>query len=409
MTRKEPPPWALRLRAEREARLWTQKDMAVRLRAASDDQTRARLPSQASIIRRIVGYEAGDHKPGGIYAELYCRAFGLTRTELLDNSDARASSVLDPTDVIAPSAGIAPVRLAHRGPVAPELVSYFREQLPGHYRADMFLGPHHLIPTVLAQVQLIGQLVGSAEDGVRQDLLGIGVAYASLLGWLHQDAGDMRESGQWRAAALGMAHRSADRHLISYALSNLAMHSADLRNGVAVVDFAQAALADDQKLSPKVRVLALQHKAHGYSLLRERTEVDHLLDQAAPLVALVDDDYPWGNSSRRTPSYIEVQRATCYGRMGLASQAANLWEQILGAMPEDARRDAAVYRTRQAVALAGVEPERVVSIAADVADLVQETGSARLRRELLTLPEHAAGWADTVHGRALNEILAGLR
>jgi hypothetical protein len=50
-----------------------------------------------------------------------------------------------------------------------------------------------------------------------------------------------------------------------------------------------------------------------------------------------------------------------------------------------------------------------VGIAADVAELVQETGSARLRRELLTLPEHAAGWADTVHGRTLNEILAGIR
>jgi hypothetical protein len=296
MTEENRPPWAVRLRAEREARLWTQKDMAVRLRDAADDQTRARLPSQVSIIRRIVGYEAGQHKPRSIYAELYCRALGLIRTELLEVSEPTTVVAVDPTNVVPPNAATSPVRLAHRGPVAPELVTYFREQLPGHYRADMFLGPHHLIPTVLAQVQLIGQLVGSADDEVRHDLLGIGVAYAALLGWLHQDAGDMRESGQWRAAALGMAHRSVDRHLISYALSNLAMHSADLGNGVAVVDFAQAALVDEERLSPKVRVLALQHQAHGYSMLRERpkAKVDDLLDQAAPLVDLVDDEYPWG-------------------------------------------------------------------------------------------------------------------
>lgn len=409
MTEEIRPPWAVRLRAEREARLWTQKDLAVRLRDAADDQTRTRLPSLASIIRRIVGYEAGQHKPGGIYAELYCRALGLSRAALLDVSESAATAAVDPTNVVPPGTVPSPVLLAHRGPVAPELVSYFREQLPGHYRADMFLGPHHLIPTVLAQVQLIGQLVGSADDGTRHDLLGIGVAYAALLGWLHQDAGDMGESGQWRSAALGMAHRSGDRQLVSYALSNLAMHSADLRNGVAVVDFAQAALADEEKLSPKVRVLALQHQAHGYSLQGERQAVDRLIDTAAPLVDLVDDEYPWANSSRRTPGYLEVQRATCYGRMGFSGEAARLWDQILGAMPDGARRDTAVYRTRQAVALAADEPERAVGLAADVAEVVQETGSARLRRELLTLPEHATGWADTAHGRQLTEILARIR
>ena len=45
---------------------------------------------------------------------------------------------------VAPGSGPAATGLR---PVAPELVDYFRTQLAGHYRADMFLGPHHLIPT----------------------------------------------------------------------------------------------------------------------------------------------------------------------------------------------------------------------------------------------------------------------
>lgn len=72
------PGWAVRLRAERTKRLWSQKETAVRLRNAADDQTRARLPELASIQRYVRDYEAGKHHPGDLYMALYCRIFGLS-------------------------------------------------------------------------------------------------------------------------------------------------------------------------------------------------------------------------------------------------------------------------------------------------------------------------------------------
>lgn len=79
------------------------------------------------------------------------------------------------------------------GPTAPQhvdpaLIDYFEQQLEGHYRADMYLGPHDLIGTVSAQYQLIDKLVRSAKSEVRRGLLRIGAAYAALVGWLYQDA-----------------------------------------------------------------------------------------------------------------------------------------------------------------------------------------------------------------------------
>ena len=56
--------------------------MAVRLRDAADERTRAVLPAIDSIQRYVRDYEAGRHAPGDLYAELYCRAFGLTRAAL---------------------------------------------------------------------------------------------------------------------------------------------------------------------------------------------------------------------------------------------------------------------------------------------------------------------------------------
>jgi hypothetical protein len=118
------------------------------------------------------------------------------------------------------------------------------------------------------------------------------------------------------------------------------------------------------------------------------------VDAAETLTERVDDDYPWGNACRRAPVYVQVQRATCYGRTGRRDDvaAAALWDQILSAMPGALRRDYAVFLARHAAALAALpDPERVTSIAVGVASLVPETGSARLCRELVALRDHARG------------------
>ncbi|MEU6411867.1 hypothetical protein [Microbispora sp. NPDC046933] len=78
------PAWAVRLRAERRNRLWSQKDMARRLVEAADDDVRARLPSRETIVRRIKAYEAGHNQPGDPYRLLYARAFGLEEDELFE-------------------------------------------------------------------------------------------------------------------------------------------------------------------------------------------------------------------------------------------------------------------------------------------------------------------------------------
>jgi hypothetical protein len=296
--------------------------------------------------------------------------------------------------------------------VAAEVVDYFRAQLVGHYTADMFLGPLHLIPTVQAQAELITRLASAADAPIRRGLLDAGAAYAALLGWLYQDAGDLAASAKWRDSTLSLAHRSGDPQLVSYALMNKAMLALDQGDGTAVVDFAQAALSNARELAPKGRVLALQHAAQGHAMLGDRTTADRLLDQAAVLVGRVDDEYLWGNSCRRTPHHVEVQRATSYGRTGRpqdAADAASLWDQIMDSMPKTARRDNAVFRARQSAALAQVpDPDRALWAAAEAASAVRATGSARLRREIRAIPKHAASWARTSAGRELREIVAAV-
>lgn len=300
------------------------------------------------------------------------------------------------------------------GPVAPQhvdpaLIDYFQQQLEGHYRADMLLGPHDLIGTVSAQYQLIDKLVRSAKDETRRGLLRVGAAYAALVGWLYQDAGDMDGASFWRGVTQEIAMRSRDPHLIGYSLVNQAQVRTDLGDGHAVIDLCEAALDDAGRLVPKVRIMAMQQHAHGASLTGDRTAVDRLIDQADGLLGRVDDDLPWGHACRRTPGYLEVQRATCYGRLGLGAEAVSLWDQVLDIVPGTARRDRGVYMARHATAAAGAgEPDQALEIARAVADIAVETRSARMRRELVALQRAMRPWQDAPVGQDLAEVLASV-
>jgi transcriptional regulator with XRE-family HTH domain len=294
--------------------------------------------------------------------------------------------------------------------VAPELLDYFRSQLAGHYSADRILGPMRLIPTVVAQYELLCDLAKAATDGLRGDLWSLATGYAAFAGWLYQDAGDIGSSTYWLDVMIERAHRSQDIQLVCFALYNKAMLEADMKDGLAVLDLTGAALQHRACLCPKVQVLVLQQAAHGTSLTGcsdADDTCDRLLDEAAALADAIDDDYPWGQGCR-TPRYVDVQRATIYTRLGRTRSALELWGEIMPDIPASSSRDLGVFRARQAQALADAdEPEQAVAIAREVVPLVAQTGSARMRAELHALRLRMEPWSDDPPGRALDEALSG--
>ncbi|MGW3347881.1 hypothetical protein ACWDA3_31690 [Nonomuraea rubra] len=71
------PSCAVRLRTEREARLWDIPEMARELRHLAPD-----LPDIATLARMIRRWEGGQHRPGTRYQLLYARAFGCSYERL---------------------------------------------------------------------------------------------------------------------------------------------------------------------------------------------------------------------------------------------------------------------------------------------------------------------------------------
>ncbi|WP_235497579.1 MULTISPECIES: hypothetical protein [unclassified Frankia] len=251
-------------------------------------------------------------------------------------------------------------------------------------------------------------MVDSADGSTRQLMAKVRSSFAAFAAWLWLDAGDPGAAMRCHDAVLELAHRCGERDAVACALVDRAMAFTDLGNTATVIDLCQAVLVDAQYLSPEVQVFALQQQAHGASLRGDRRQVDLLLDQAGRRVDQVDVE-EWGTACRRTDSYVEVQRATCYGRLGLADDADRLWQQIIPAAPPSARRDVGVWSARHAVAAARQgEPERAVELARQASALAVETGSARARRELDTVAVAMAPWRAHSIGQELADALASV-
>ncbi|MQY12115.1 hypothetical protein SRB5_22450 [Streptomyces sp. RB5] len=181
----------------------------------------------------------------------------------------------------------------------------------------------------------------------------------------------------------------------------------DLGDGLGVIDLCEAVLSEARRVVPKVRLMALQQQAHGASLTGDRHAVDQLIGEADRVLVLVDDDLPWGNACRRTPGYLEVQRATCYGRLGADADANGLWAQVLEAVPRTARRDQGVYLARYATsAAASGHPDQALELVRKAAAIAAETRSARMLRELSAVRRAMEPWLDTSVGRDLDDALA---
>jgi transcriptional regulator with XRE-family HTH domain len=406
------PSWAQRLAELRRARAWSAADLASELKRLRDG-----LPSVRSLAHMIqMDWETGKHRPGPRYRLLLAAVYGADEHQIF--GDQTASKVLSrraghqdaALGGVAAIDGQGPAG-EHRGPIAPELVDYFGSQLAGHYSADRFLGPVRLIPTAVSQYELLCDLANAARDGVRGDLWSLATGYAAFVGWLYQDAGDLGTAAYWLDVMIERAHRSQDIQLVGFALHNKAMLHADMRDGPGVLDLTGAALQQQARLCPKVQVLALQQAAHGASLAGgdDAGDVcDRLLDEADGLVDAVDDEYPWGGACR-TPRYVDVQRATVCTRLGRSRDALELWGKIIPGIPVSSRRDAGVFRARQAQALADAgEPEQAVAVAGEVVPLMAQTGSARMRAELFALRQRMEPWNDEPPGRALDELLSGI-
>nr|BAP34753.1 hypothetical protein [Streptomyces sp. ML694-90F3] len=299
-----------------------------------------------------------------------------------------------PVGALAASGAVPAVAVPRH--VDPQYVSHFSRQLARHVAVDMFLDARGLIRTVTGQYELITGLARAADRSVGDDLTRVGAAYAVLAGWLHQDVGEWASARSWHSAALVDAQTVADPDLHAYTLANSSYLQVEMGDGRAAVGLCDRGLALSG-VPPIARMQLMYQQAHGYSVVGDRAAVDRLLD-AAEATARTGPEQPpapWGRTAAGTnPLFFDIQRATCYGRLGLHAQAQRLWDRVTASVPDSARRRAGIYLARQATSHAALgDPDHALGLAAESARIAAETGSARHRQELEVLRRTMVPWA----------------
>jgi len=293
-----------------------------------------------------------------------------------------------------------------------QVIDYFRRVLAEHYTADKMLGPRHLLRPVLAQIEVLDELRRGATRSHADPLLQTLAAYGEMAGWLHQDLGETGEAMDWTRRAAEWAACAGDAQMAAYLLvrqSNIAIATEDY---AAVVQLAAAARRHPARLDPKLDALAAQQQARGLAMLGRHRHAFDLLDQAAELLR----EHPHVTHPN-VPVYLRdydlstlrEQSAACYRAAGRADTAVTILEEQIGKLPAGLARDRGHLTAKLAVAVAQA-PQRDLARAAhlghEALGVAQQTGSARIHRELLSLDaELRERWPDDGHAHGFHEAL----
>lgn len=265
MTAQNPPIWAARLRAERDARGWSKHEMARQLlRADGLEQG-----SVANLARQIYDWERGAHFPRD-WAETYAKVFEIDPSGLFSTWAAKeASSTHDPVQdfeeddvkrrellsAVAITAAAVPfhgdterLRASLIGTVTTEATTRdadaWERVVFDYAREAGYLPPERVLPEMLADLSELDLLISRANAAARPRLVHA-AAYLSMFTAVSLTGlGDVRNAHRWWRTATRAADESGDPLLGSLMRERQAVYAlCDDRPELSVVQLTDEAIA----------------------------------------------------------------------------------------------------------------------------------------------------------------------
>jgi tetratricopeptide (TPR) repeat protein len=168
----------------------------------------------------------------------------------------------------------------------------------------------------------------------------------------------------------------------AYVLMRKADIAADLDNPDRVIGLTQTALRDPSQVLPRVKALILRLRGRAYARLGNVGECARALDAAYEEV-MRPDDGPDGLTDYCTPSYIGMEAASCWSKLGRFDAAVATYERSLPTWPNSLRRDQGLCLARLTSAYAGQgDYERAAATGRQAVDVVRSATSSRALSEL---------------------------
>lgn len=275
------PAWAQRVRAERRRRLWSKKEMAVRLLTAAGDSA-PNFASRDGLIRMIGYWEKGERQVNDRYRTLYCRAFDMAESSLFaaapdtdDGHALRRDAVLVDTLELA--------RLAAASDLGPATVESIGESVDLLCRAYPSTPGRVLRERTGRRLRQVVELLAKRVSlSQHRELLVQAGWLSALLGCVHYDLGQVEDAEAARQAAAQMGREAGHADLQAWALEMAAWFALVEGRYEAVVERASAG----QHVAPEggaLVQLTLQ-EAKGHARLGNRGAALDALERGAALL-----------------------------------------------------------------------------------------------------------------------------
>ncbi|WP_406311272.1 hypothetical protein OHA77_20825 [Streptosporangium sp. NBC_01639] len=308
------PAWALRLRAARRGKLWTQRDMARQLAEAADPRTRARLPERDSLIRMIKDWEAGKHQPKDPYRLLYCRVFGMAEAELF--SEEPESTAPDSPHFAEEIEALELARRVSASDVGTETLDRLESAVDDLAMAYQGTPPAELLERVRRHLSYVSHLVDAKKTfAEHRRLLTAGGWLSLLASTCHIDLRQFEAAATWLRTTAQLAKHAEHPEVAAWCLETeawQAVTTGDYRRALTLTQGAQT-------IAPRTSSVYIQATAQEgriWARLGSGPETRDALNRVARLVSPLSMPEHPEHHYRYDPSKSEAYVATTLSWLG---------------------------------------------------------------------------------------------
>ncbi|GIG80000.1 hypothetical protein [Planotetraspora kaengkrachanensis] len=373
----DPPRWAMRIRAERKARLWDVHAMARRLRDTAGDDRRD-LPDHEALVRSIRRWESGRISVlSERYRLLFCRAMGVDEDALFADADpGHSQHVSSDSRVSGDPTGYPPT------------ARHDLSAMTAFRGADRRVGGGHLYAAVVGYLErdVAPRLFGGA-DGPTAFVAA--AALTEMAGWMAHDDGRDDAAGQHFSRALDLAGVGGDRQLEAHILgsmSHLAQHRGRAADAVRLARRGTEMLTGTRTSAPAMEARLLIMAARSFASLGNSTECTGLLLRAERTLEReqTSDPSPWIGPFDEGSLALDAARSMlALGQLGEARRQSH---RAVALRSGDQTRSRALGQLVLAkVLLAEDRPEEACRVAMSVIDDTRSLSSFVVTRQLADL------------------------
>lgn len=316
------PSWAKRMRAERQARGWSQADAVRALETSSD----AALPSFTSLLRNWKRWEAGDAEPDGFYKPLIAKIFGTVSAAFFPraghkNADSELLEGVGMTTLEL----VSRLRASDVSPATIEALRITADRLCSEYP---YMNPEQLAFEGQAWLRRIFSLLDRRLTlRQHQEILTLAGTVSLLIGCVEYDMGRRQEARATRRAALSLGEEAGNPDVVGWAHEMAAWFAITQGDYRGVINAASAGEHIAQGRSVSVQLLA--QKAKAWARMGNHREMEDALDRGRTILETLPYPEDIDHHFVVDPSKFDFYAMDCYRLSGDNERAAIYAQEVI--------------------------------------------------------------------------------